>query len=255
MRVGLHALGIGTGAHPEVIRAVALAAEAAGFATLWSGEHVVLVDQPSHATRTRLTAGAGVTEFVVVATPPAHPAAAATWVEELAAYPVVTGLSSGSHRGQVLGLRQLWPHRVGNIRPNRPGDLGVPSTLAFGAVPLLGCGGLIQLADRHDGGLSGINTHLGEDGHEHLAEGLEAFCAVPDVVHHGVAILTETGVVQAVGIWFRTGLFQTLMDLGELRECHVPGVEIRGDGHGWSPVVGGCGRFCYDTGTRLGSPI
>jgi probable F420-dependent oxidoreductase len=47
MRVGLHALGIGTGAHPEVIRAVAVAAEAAGFATLWSGEHVVMVDQPA----------------------------------------------------------------------------------------------------------------------------------------------------------------------------------------------------------------
>lgn len=47
MRVGLHALGIGAGARPEVIRAVAVAAEAAGFATLWSGEHVVLVDQPA----------------------------------------------------------------------------------------------------------------------------------------------------------------------------------------------------------------
>ncbi len=47
MRVGLHALGIGTGARPEVIRAVAMAAEEAGFATLWSGEHVVLVDQPA----------------------------------------------------------------------------------------------------------------------------------------------------------------------------------------------------------------
>src|SRR5246500_4428084 len=46
MRVGLHALGIGPGARPEVVRAVAMAAEAAGFATLWSGEHVVLVDQP-----------------------------------------------------------------------------------------------------------------------------------------------------------------------------------------------------------------
>lgn len=46
MRVGLHALGIGAGARPEVIRAVATAAEAAGFATLWSGEHVVLVDHP-----------------------------------------------------------------------------------------------------------------------------------------------------------------------------------------------------------------
>jgi probable F420-dependent oxidoreductase len=46
MRVGLHALGIGTGARPEVIRAVAVAAEESGFATLWSGEHVVLVDRP-----------------------------------------------------------------------------------------------------------------------------------------------------------------------------------------------------------------
>jgi probable F420-dependent oxidoreductase len=46
MRVGLHALGIGAGARPEVIRAVAMAADAAGFATLWAGEHVVLVDQP-----------------------------------------------------------------------------------------------------------------------------------------------------------------------------------------------------------------
>src|ERR1700733_6240268 len=47
MRVGLHALGIGTGARPEVIRSVAMSAEAAGFATLWAGEHVVLVDQPT----------------------------------------------------------------------------------------------------------------------------------------------------------------------------------------------------------------
>ena len=46
MRFGLHALGVGTGARPEVIRAVAVTAEAAGFATLWAGEHVVLVDEP-----------------------------------------------------------------------------------------------------------------------------------------------------------------------------------------------------------------
>src|ERR1700761_4900164 len=46
MRVGLHALGIGTGARPEVIRAVAAAAGGAGFATLWAGEHVVMVDEP-----------------------------------------------------------------------------------------------------------------------------------------------------------------------------------------------------------------
>jgi probable F420-dependent oxidoreductase len=47
MQVGLHVLGIGDGARPEVIRAVAVAAEAADFATLWWGEHVVLVDRPA----------------------------------------------------------------------------------------------------------------------------------------------------------------------------------------------------------------
>jgi probable F420-dependent oxidoreductase len=46
VHIGLHALGIGTGASPEVIRAVASAAEAAGFARLWAGEHIVLVDRP-----------------------------------------------------------------------------------------------------------------------------------------------------------------------------------------------------------------
>ena len=45
MRLGLHALGIGAGADRAVIDAVALAAERAGFATLWSGEHVVMVDR------------------------------------------------------------------------------------------------------------------------------------------------------------------------------------------------------------------
>jgi probable F420-dependent oxidoreductase len=44
MRFGLHALGIGPGARHEVIAAVARAAEAVGFATLWAGEHVVMVD-------------------------------------------------------------------------------------------------------------------------------------------------------------------------------------------------------------------
>ncbi|WP_433456404.1 LLM class F420-dependent oxidoreductase (plasmid) [Streptomyces sp. CA-142005] len=47
MRVGLHALGIGDGARPEVIRSVATAAENHGFARLWCGEHVVLVDAPA----------------------------------------------------------------------------------------------------------------------------------------------------------------------------------------------------------------
>lgn len=45
MRVGLHAIGIGVGARREVIDAVAVGAEACGFATLWAGEHVVMSDQ------------------------------------------------------------------------------------------------------------------------------------------------------------------------------------------------------------------
>ena len=45
MRLGLHALGIGSGANRSVIDAVAASAERAGFATLWSGEHVVMVDE------------------------------------------------------------------------------------------------------------------------------------------------------------------------------------------------------------------
>ncbi len=46
VHVGLHALGIGPGARPEIIAAVGAAAEGAGFATLWAGEHVVMVDRP-----------------------------------------------------------------------------------------------------------------------------------------------------------------------------------------------------------------
>lgn len=46
MRYSLHALGIGPGADPDVIVAVARAAERAGFARLWAGEHIVMVDGP-----------------------------------------------------------------------------------------------------------------------------------------------------------------------------------------------------------------
>ena len=47
MRLGLHALGIGPGADRAVIDSVAAAADRCGFATLWSGEHVVMVDRSS----------------------------------------------------------------------------------------------------------------------------------------------------------------------------------------------------------------
>src|SRR5437868_6725736 len=47
MRVGLHALGIGAGARRDIIDAVARRAEAMGVATLWAGEHVVMVDEPA----------------------------------------------------------------------------------------------------------------------------------------------------------------------------------------------------------------
>jgi probable F420-dependent oxidoreductase len=45
VKLGLHALGIGAGADRTVIAEVSAAAERCGFATLWSGEHVVMVDQ------------------------------------------------------------------------------------------------------------------------------------------------------------------------------------------------------------------
>jgi probable F420-dependent oxidoreductase len=45
MRIGLHALGVGTGAAPETVKAVARSAELHGFATLWAGEHVVMFDE------------------------------------------------------------------------------------------------------------------------------------------------------------------------------------------------------------------
>lgn len=45
MRLGLHALGIGAGADRAVIDAVASTADGCGFATLWAGEHVVMVDR------------------------------------------------------------------------------------------------------------------------------------------------------------------------------------------------------------------
>jgi probable F420-dependent oxidoreductase len=47
VHLGLHALGIGAGADRRVIDAVALAAQDRGFATLWAGEHVVMVDESS----------------------------------------------------------------------------------------------------------------------------------------------------------------------------------------------------------------
>ena len=46
VQFGLHALGIGSGADPAVIKAVGRVAERCGFATLWAGEHVVMVDRP-----------------------------------------------------------------------------------------------------------------------------------------------------------------------------------------------------------------
>jgi probable F420-dependent oxidoreductase len=46
IKIGLHALGIGDGSRPEIIGAVAAVADARGFATLWCGEHVIMVDKP-----------------------------------------------------------------------------------------------------------------------------------------------------------------------------------------------------------------
>ncbi len=45
MKIGFFAVGVGATAEPEPLRAVAIAAERLGFATLWAPEHVVLVEQ------------------------------------------------------------------------------------------------------------------------------------------------------------------------------------------------------------------
>ncbi|MGE5270786.1 MAG: LLM class F420-dependent oxidoreductase, partial [Thiohalocapsa sp.] len=45
MKIGFFAVGIGAAVEPEAVRAVAVAAERLGFATLWAPEHVVLVEQ------------------------------------------------------------------------------------------------------------------------------------------------------------------------------------------------------------------
>lgn len=97
--------------------------------------------------------------------------------------------------------------------------------------------GLVQLVDRHDIWPSRVNPQLGEDGHEHLAEGFEAFWAIPDVVDHEVAILAEAGVVEAMRVGLPTGFLQALVDLVELFEGHVPGMEVRRNSHGSSLVV------------------
>ncbi|HTW89398.1 MAG TPA: LLM class F420-dependent oxidoreductase [Candidatus Binataceae bacterium] len=46
MKIGLAAIGIGAGARAEVVIETAKAADRAGFARLWVGEHVVLFDSP-----------------------------------------------------------------------------------------------------------------------------------------------------------------------------------------------------------------
>lgn len=45
MKIGFFAVGIGATVEPQVVRAVAIAAERLGFATLWAPEHVVLLEE------------------------------------------------------------------------------------------------------------------------------------------------------------------------------------------------------------------
>ena len=84
MQIGLHALGIGAGARPRRIDAVAAAAQTCGFATLWSGEHVVMVDEPRPATPTRRR------QIAVPAT--------ADWIDPM------IGLSFAAAAGSTIGI-------------------------------------------------------------------------------------------------------------------------------------------------------
>ena len=104
MKIGLFGIGSGPCGEPEVARAVAEAAEAAGFESLWTGEHVVLPDPqapPSPAPpefpmlhpSTILAYLAGVTDRVLLGTgivllPQRNPVVLA---KELASLDVVSG--------------------------------------------------------------------------------------------------------------------------------------------------------------------
>jgi alkanesulfonate monooxygenase SsuD/methylene tetrahydromethanopterin reductase-like flavin-dependent oxidoreductase (luciferase family) len=77
IRVGLHVLGVGNASRSEVVAAVAQQVDELGFATLWCGEHVVMVDERPAILPD--LAAAGVTELVVVAEPPERGDAAANW--------------------------------------------------------------------------------------------------------------------------------------------------------------------------------
>ena len=45
MKIGYFAVGIGATVDPQILRAVAMAAERLGFATIWAPEHVVLLEE------------------------------------------------------------------------------------------------------------------------------------------------------------------------------------------------------------------
>ncbi|AXN43545.1 Pyrimidine monooxygenase RutA [Mycobacterium marinum] len=81
MQLGLHALGIGAGADRSMIDAVASAADDAGFATLWAGEHVVMVDR--HTSRYPYS------EDGVIAIPPQ-----ADWLDPMIALSFAAAASS-----------------------------------------------------------------------------------------------------------------------------------------------------------------
>ena len=104
MRVGLHALGIGSGARRSTIDAVAVEAERCGFATLWSGEHVVMVD--SSSSRYPYSADGR------IAVPPT-----ADWIDPM------VGLSFAAAATSTIGVATgvlLLPEHNPVVRPSRP---------------------------------------------------------------------------------------------------------------------------------------
>ena len=56
MKIGLYSMNFGTCADPDVAVAVAQHAEAAGFESVWVGEHVVLATPPSRVVHDALHA-------------------------------------------------------------------------------------------------------------------------------------------------------------------------------------------------------
>jgi alkanesulfonate monooxygenase SsuD/methylene tetrahydromethanopterin reductase-like flavin-dependent oxidoreductase (luciferase family) len=92
VRVGILCSGLGPGADPAFMRTAAQSAEAAGFATIWHGEHVVLFESYPRSKYPYAGTFGGDVPFPDPTTPVVDPVIALTWT---AAVTTTIELASG----------------------------------------------------------------------------------------------------------------------------------------------------------------